>query len=331
MLRHPVVGASHVRFVSLRGWAMALMTVGFGLGVVAPGCQCISTDNFVPVHDAGEPPHDAGPPPPTFPLKIGDQLSYPALGGRIDTCNGGAGANGECQRIVKATYVVKGVTLGGDNTWTVNSDVLYEGIDDTIPAAAIGQLVLSHAVPFNAVTTATPQHTTGATFITGAAPTDELTPNGFPFFQFDPATSAQAGSAFELAATAFHDRIVSIDPDARINTQVAGKKLEAFFKDTLGPTPMLHKVLAELHPMGFVCGWDEGLIPFVDGAARAQSDFDGVSNPPLVATFVPSIQLKRDGVSYICDCFSQKCKTLNGSPQLCLDPTNPDAPAAACN
>ncbi|MCP4500362.1 MAG: hypothetical protein GY822_10425, partial [Deltaproteobacteria bacterium] len=57
-----------------------------------------------------QPEPDAGveepepPPPPVFPLKQGDILVFPAIGGRIEPC---PQREGSCDRAVRSTYEVQ--------------------------------------------------------------------------------------------------------------------------------------------------------------------------------------------------------------------------------
>ena len=82
--------------------------------------------------------------------------------------------------------------------------------------------------------------------------------------------------------------------------------------------------------MGFLCNWDERLIPWEDGMQRAEGSFAGNSIP--VAASFDSIRMFRDGTRYRCSCFDLKCKTVDGT-NLCLDPADPDAEPSseACN
>lgn len=312
------------------------LSVGLLSFALAPalggGCQCINDDNFNQLKDAGFEPTDAGPPPPVFPLKAGDILTYPVLGGRVNECGGG-GQSGECDRVLKATYNLSKVEIDDDNRWDVTADVLYEGQADTIPASALSRLALENVADFGAVTVANSVPAPDALFTTDRAPqlSSDFNPNNFPFFQAANAIDdGDNGEVFAAGAEEFTTAIEAIDEDAAISTQVAAGKMEAFFKDPVGGEVSLHKLLVQFHPMGFICGWDESLIPFVEGeTARSQASFQGVNNPPLTASFLQPT-LVRGGVTFQCSCFSRTCRA---NDQTCLDPTDPDAApsAAACD
>ncbi|MBI1948337.1 MAG: hypothetical protein HYS27_21800 [Deltaproteobacteria bacterium] len=292
------------------------------------GCQCIDDINLGNIPDAGEEIHDAGPEPPKFPLKAGDQLEYPALGGRTATCPGG-GTTGDCDRALTATFIVRGTELDESAHWRITADVVYQGSAEMIEVAAIAPLVLDNGAPFDAVTVATPSSASGAVFLTDAAPTDELDPLGFPFFQFE------SGDAhvFETSGAAFCARFGELDPSVNCEFQAGDQKMEAYYKDDAagGGGSMLHHLRAEYHNMGFVCGWDEGLIPFVDDATtpRDQTSFGPADTPALAAIFASPVRLLRDGVTYACSCFSQQCRAGNGAEATCLT-TDPDAEPGPC-
>jgi hypothetical protein len=293
-----------------------------------PGCQCILDEDLTQLRDAGFEEPDAGPPPPIFPLKPGDQLVVPVMGGRTNSCGGGGGGIGECDRTVRASFQITAVELNNQLRWEVTADALYEGTSEVVPASALLRLALEKGAPFNGVSVATPVSAAEATFTTDRPATLDGTfgPNNFPFFQgFNDGNDGDDGTVFNEAALAFAEAIRLLDPDADISTQIGAGRMQAYFKDELGGPPMLHKLLVEVHPMGFVCGWDERLIPFTDGMPRAESSFTGIDNPPLVASFFQP-QLTRDGVSYQCSCFNRTCRG-NG---LCLDPTDPDAAPGDC-
>ncbi len=314
-------------------WGMRTNVV-FAAGLLATitvgGCQCINDDNFSQLKDAGFDEPDAGPPPPVFPLKAGDVLTIPQFGGRVDVCEGG-GQTGDCDRNVKASYQLTDVVLNADNRWEITADVLYEGLVDKVPASALSRLAIENGADFAAITKDTPVTALGAVFTTDQAPRldAEFRPNNFPFFQGEnDIDDSDEGEVFAEAAAEFTAAILAIDDIAEVETQVAVGKLEAFFKDDLNGPASVHKLLVEVHPMGFVCGWDEILVPFVDDVStpRNQSSFNGFKNPPLTAAFFQP-NLIRDGVTYQCSCFSSTCRS---SANLCLDPTNPDAPPGDC-
>jgi hypothetical protein len=287
------------------------------------GCQCkIDDTNLDNIPDAGVEEPDAGPPPPVFPLKAGDQLKYTGLGGRTATCEAG-GTSGECQRALNATFVVKDTLL--DGTWTVVADALYEGSDDTIDAAAIAPLVLENGVPFGQVTMGTPLAAEDASFKTNAAATDELNALGFPFFQ------GGAVEVFEPTGTAFCARYTELDELANCESQFGAHKMDVYYKDEqAGGGPKLHKVQVEYSQFGFVCGWDEGIIPFIseEETPRDQGSFGGGENfvPDVAAQFTGSPSLTRDGVEYRCQCLSQQCRNQASNMCLSIDPAEPAAP-----
>ncbi|MDP2339717.1 MAG: hypothetical protein Q8O67_02065 [Deltaproteobacteria bacterium] len=308
--------------------ACLLATVAVG------GCQCINDDNFQQLKDAGFPEVDAGPPPPLFPLKPGDVLTIPQFGGRVDVCNGPGcacgGQSGDCDRNVKATYEIKAVQLNDENRWEITADVLYEGLVDNIPPAALSRLAIENGADFGAISSASPVVARDAIFTTDQAPRldNQYVANNFPFFQGEnDLNDGDEGEVFAAAAAEFTEAILAIDEQAEVETQVSVGKLEAYFKDELNGPASVHKLLVEVHPMGFVCGWDEILVPFVDDVStpRNQSVFNGFKNPPLTAAFFQP-NLIRDGVTYQCSCFNATCR--NGT--TCLDPTDPDAPPGAC-
>lgn len=90
---------------------------------------------------------------------------------------------------------------------------------------------------------------------------------------------------------------------------------------------MIHKLIVEVHPMGFVCGWDDALVPFVDDTAtpRNPSVFNGFKSPPLSAAFFQP-NLICDGLTYQYFCFNATCR----SGTTCLDPTAPNAAPSTC-
>lgn len=296
-------------------------------GVAVAGCQCnIDDTNLGDIPDAGEQVNDAGPPPPQFPLKAGDHVQFPGLGGRTATCDGSA-TPGDCQRAITAEFIIQDVGLNAQNRWEITADVVYQGSDDFIPATAIVPLILENGAPFSAVTVGTPSASEGSTFKTNVAPTDQLTPNGFPFFQYE----IDDATVFEEAGQAFCARYQELDAEANCEFQLADQKMEVFYKDeAAGGAAKLHKVRAEYHQMGFVCGWDELTIPFVDGMAREQADFDTAGTPELAAIFASPVKIIRDGTTYNCSCFSQQCRAGNGAEAKCLS-TDPDDAPGACD
>lgn len=307
---------------------MTRRTIALASLFAVSGCQCVDDLNLNLIPDAGEQITDAGPAPPKFPLKEGDQIEYPALGGRTATCPGG-GTTGDCDRALTATFIVRGTELDENARWRITADVVYQGSADMIDVAAIAPLVLENGAPFDAVTVATPSSADAAQFRTDAAPTDELDELGFPFFQFD------SGDAhvFEESGAAFCARYGALDASANCEFQAGDQKMEVYYKDDAagGGGSSLHHVRAEYHSMGFVCGWDESLIPFVDDATtpRNESSFSTGDTPALAAIFASPVRVLRDGTNYACSCFSQQCKNGNGADATCLS-TDPDAEPGPC-
>ena len=289
------------------------------------GCQCIDDDGFNVLRDAGFEEPDAGPPPPVFPLKAGDELFVSTIGGRTN-CSA-------CDHVVSATYGITKVELNDANRWEITANVLYTRQSEDIPAQDIDRLVLENVAPFSSITSGTPLSSAGVLLTTDAAalPSKQAYgPNNFPFFQ---GSVAQGGAqlddsaVFNAAAGYFRDYYTSadVDPAADVDTQVGAGKMLTYYKDAASP-PMLHKLLIEYHPMGFVCNWEERLIPFLgEDMVRGESSFDGVDVPPLVASWNP-VALTRDGDTYTCSCFARTCR--NGSQ--CLDPLDPDAAPGPC-
>lgn len=287
------------------------------------GCQCnLNNINLGEIKDAGFLPHDAGPTPPKFPLKVGDEVVFPALGGRTADCPGSS-TPGDCQRSINADYTVRSTALDeGNNRWTITADAVYQGTDDFITAASIDPLVMANVAPFSAVTTGTPSSAPGSAFTTDTPATDELTANGFPFFQY----ASGDAQVFETSGQAFCDRYTTLDAQANCRFQNASQQMTVYYKDSAGGGgAKLHKVQAEYHNMGLICGWDEEMIPFIDGTtARNQSDFNVVQTPDVAAIFFQP-HVIRDGTTYQCDCFSQQC-SANGN---CLN-VDPDIDPGPC-
>jgi hypothetical protein len=307
-----------------------ILFAALSTGFAVAGCDCLVIDdnNFTQLRDAGFPPTDAGPPPPVFPLKAGDQLTIPQFGGRVDTCDGG-GTEGACDRNVKADFLIVDVKRNASQRWEITADVVYTGLVDTIPATALTRLALENAAEFGSINVSSSVSARSAVFTTdvpaGLEPA-AFGPNNFPFFQGEnDLNDGDDGSVFNEAAAEFTDAIRGLDPQAEVETQLGAGKFEAFFKDELSGPVSLHKLAVQVHPMGFVCGWDEALIPYSEGMTRGQSSFQNVANPPLTASFFQP-RLTRDSVTYQCSCFSLTCR--NGTQ--CLDPTDPDAPPGEC-
>jgi hypothetical protein len=301
-----------------------LLLVSFALS----GCQCIDPETFGVIPDAGTEVIPPGPVPPKFPLKQGDVLVFPGVGGRngTGTC---AGLPGDCERTMRATYTVKSVSLGADsNRWTVKSDYLYEMAVANVDVEVIDPLFLSGTAKFTLDAQASEDGT--ADFNTDGAPVDDIVENDFPFFHYESAYAGQAGSAFDVASIAFRGRIADLDAEAEIEAPPAAAKFEAYFKDDRVQPAQLHKVRVDLSPFGFMCSWEERMIPWEDDMNRAESDFNG-AEAGLTAVFSTPIRLYRDDVQYICSCtaLSKQCKLASDQSQ-CLDPADPEAPAADC-
>lgn len=302
----------------------------FALALIAipltPGCLCVGDENFFNFPDGGQP--DAGPaepPPPVFPLKAGDEVVFPGIVGRADGCGA---SEGGCDRALRATFIVKNVTLDqGSNTWTVNADYTYESTSTAVEAAAIGRLFLSRVAPFADIDEGGAD-TGNADFRTRDAPTDTINPNGFPFFHFEASYANRKDSAYSQASDEFTERITELDPEANIENQAAESKIEAFFKDELGSSAMLHKIRVDYHPFGFMCGWDERLALWEDGMQRTDDAFAGTATP-LAGILISPVELIRGDVRYRCSCETQRCVQRDDS-SICLDPSDPDAAPAPC-
>lgn len=291
------------------------------------GCQCIDPETFGNIRDAGKVVEPPAPDPPVFPLKQGDVLVFPGVGGR--TSGGCGAAEGGCERTLRATYTIDSVTIDSEtNRWTVNADYIYEMQTANIEEGEIGPLFLYNAADFSLEAA---QATNGtAAFNTDGAPTEELTPNDVPFFHYETAYAGLEGSAFKHAAAEFTDRIKALDPDANIDAAPASAALEAYFKDDRTQPTMLHKMRVDFHPFGFMCQWDERLIPWQDDMQRNETDFNGVT-AGLTAVFASPIRLVRGSDTFICNCstLGKLCKLQTDMTQ-CLDPADPDAAPSAC-
>ena len=291
------------------------------------GCQCITETGLDTIPD--EP--DAGPDvivePPVFPLKAGDRLTLLPFGGRTGDDVGGGN-----DFAIQATFDIKGVALNADKRWEVTADVLYEAAGTaTISAAAISRLALENAGPFAAIETNASETALDAVFTTDVAPAldaSNFKANNFPFFQGSvEGNDGDEGEVFNNAAQDFRDTFRALDELAEVDTQVSVGKFEVYFRDDLGGPPLLHNIKAEVHPMGFMCGWTEALVPFVEGSGRNQAAIQAGGTATLAGIFAGSPRLTRDNVSYTCSCFSGLCKSSNNA---CLDPLKPDAEPGAC-
>lgn len=300
------------------------------LGIVSvAGCQCIDDTNLNSRPDAGVEEEEPPPAPPVFPLKAGDSLVLTPIGGRTDEDQ-----NGGSDFAIKITWVIKGVALNADNRWEVTADALYEqNGTPAILATALSRLALENVADFAAIAGGSVT-ARDAVFRTDRAPAvdSSYTPNHFPFFQGSlDGEDGDDDTVFNEAAAEFREAIVALDAEAQVDTQIAVGRFEAYFRDDLNGPPTLHKLRADVHPFGFMCGWDEILIPFTDGMPRSQTPFTTAGTPPLAAINFTA-QLTRDGDTYSCGCFNGTCQRNQqpGEPRLCLDPTNPDAAPSPC-
>jgi hypothetical protein len=304
--------------------------------LVVSSCNCLRDPGLNNIVDGGVEPVDAGPPPPVFPLRAGDIIKYGVIGGRTNLCNGGAGANGECQLVGKITYEIEGVTRSENGRWEVAARALYEASTFAITAQEVAQLVLDNVAPFaqwEAGSNVTAP--TGTVFTTDKPPvygTELYTPNDFPFFQMAIVSNGEVvedSGIFDEAAATFRTTYLDLDDRADVETQVAVGKMEAYFKDELSGDAKLHHLAVEYSSMGLICGWTEKLIPFTgEEMPRNAGAFTGANNtnPPLAASFLPPT-INRDGVDYRCSCFSGVCRA---SDNTCLDPANPEDDAGPC-
>lgn len=279
-------------------------------------------------------PEDAGvvepevPPPPVFPLKEGDIVVFPALGGRTEPC----AVEGQCDRAARATYEINDVALNEEtNRWEIEANYTYELTSSYIEAGAIAQIFLTNAAPFGDLTEGGAE-SGEATFVGDAAPTDQLTANDFPFFHFEQEYATREDSSYAAARDEFETRIREIDDLAEFSNQPASRKLQSYFVDNLGVNPYLHKITVRFHPFGFVCSWEERMITYTDGDPRGEAPFAG-SQIPLSAIWFDPSRLTRDNQEYRCTCGNESgtlpavCRNGNNE---CLDPADPDAPPGEC-
>ena len=303
------------------------LTAGLLLATVTSGCQCIDDNNVNFTPDPEPKPKPDPVIPPVFPLKAGDTLVLQPIGGRTD-----ASDIGDSDFAIKGTWNIKSVDVNDDDHWAITSDVIYElSGTPSETATSISRLALENVADFPAIESGGSVVAESAIFTTDVPPFLDANykPNNFPFFQGGlEGNDGDDGEVFNNAAADFREFFTGLDADADVETQISQGKMEVFFRDDVGGPAMLHKILIQVHPMGFICGWDEGLIPFVEGAPRSQSAFNGVDDPPLVAINFASPTLTRDGVSYTCSCFAGTCR--NSQSNTCLDPTDPDAAPGEC-
>lgn len=321
----PPVAAARLSVYKSDMRTSALLTAAFLGSVAVNGCQCIDDNNLGNIPEEEVEVVPPPPPPPTFPLKAGDQLVLNPIGGRTDQ-----DANGGSDFAIRATWQIKGVALNADNRWEITSDALYEQSGTpAISAGAISRLAIENIADFPAIERAGSVTALGAVFKTDRAPAVDpgYTPNHFPFFQSSlEGNDGDDGEVFNEAATAFRETMLALDADAKVDTQIAVGRFEAFFRDDLNGPPMLHKMRVDVHPFGFVCGWDEILIPFTEGMVRGQAPFTAAGTPPLAAINFGIPQLTRGGTTYNCSCFQGTCR----SGTTCLNPVDPDAAPGPC-
>lgn len=285
---------------------------------LASGCQCnLNDDQFDQIKDAGFEETDAGPPPPVFPLKEGDEVEF-QLGGRIPDCPNGT-TPGDCERDIKATYIVTDTTLD-DGRWTIEADFYYEGTKSVIDTPAIAALVLENVAPFAQLDQGQIVNSDDngpADFKTDVPVTQGLNALGFPFFQYEDGSAA----IFESAGAAFCDAWTTEDEQADCDFLPGDHRMEAVFVDSLAGGK-LHQLRVEYHPMGFVCDWIEELAELGADPPRDTNQFNGVNGDPE-AFFLTPVKLRRDGHQYSCFCSTQVCKDVDDGSK-CLDPSDPD-------
>jgi hypothetical protein len=295
-------------------------------------CNC-SGEGFQTIQDAG--PRDAGsepepepPAPPVFPLKEGDIVDVPVAGGRIEPCSG---IEGDCDRVVSSSYTIQDVYQDEETGhWVVNADYLYTLEKANATYEAISRLFVSRVVPLDSLMALYDTSSGNADFTTNGSPSDQINANRFPFFHFESAYANESGSAYQHAAINFQVRIITIDPEAEIQSQSAAQTIEAYFKDNLGANTYLHFVSVELHPFGFMCFWQEKMVTWSDGMERSDSSFSNADGVPLAASY-NTVFVIRDEVRYRCSCFDNTCKATVDGVSQCLDASDPDAAASEEN
>lgn len=296
-----------VRFL-LTGLMLAATTVS--------ACQCVDVETFgeVKVPDAGEPP----PPPPNYPLIEGDILTYRGLGGR----NRSESNN---DRVLNATYFIDGTTLDPDtNTWVVNGTASYEMVAANFEFAEMAQLVIGKVGPLESLDEGGAENVDDVDFRADGAFVDTMNSTQFPFFHFEAEYAGEDDSAYARSSKAFRERILELDDQASIENQSAESKFEAYFKDSRGGEENLHKLQIRLHPLGFVCAWDERTVPWLDTMDRTEGSFAQATIEPIAAVFPGNIILERDNNEYRCTCgtISQppRCKDYTNNKCLTADP-----------
>ena len=268
-------------------------------------------------------------PPPPFPLREGDVVVYPSIGGRTANC---AGNEGSCDRVIKGTYTIKSVDLNEDtNRWELETDYIYEMMVGNVTYADISPLFLSNAAAFQSLEVGDSESDT-AIFKTDGAFTDDLKANQFPFFHWQGESAGDDGSIYMDAATAFKERILELDEAANIDNQAGALKFESYFLDSRIDPPHLHLVRVDLHPLGFVCGWDERMREWTDGLSRNGASFGQQTTTIPYAVVFNNVQITREGELYICNCDSEfksaRCEMLSNR-DLCL-PSDPESGPVDC-
>ena len=107
---------------------------------------CREDVDFFTTPKAEETPEEETEPPPPFPLRAGDVVVYPSIGGERVLRSGDEGS---CDRVIKATYTIQDVTLDEDaNRWNVDADYIYEMMVSKVSYTDISALFLSNAAAF---------------------------------------------------------------------------------------------------------------------------------------------------------------------------------------
>ncbi len=299
------------------------------VGALLFSVGCREDVDFFYDPDAEAAPEEDLEPPPPFPLRPGDVVVYPSIGGRTGSC---AGDEGSCDRVIKATYTIQDVVLDEDsNRWRVDADYIYEMMVSKVSYTDISALFLSSAASFQTLEQGEAE-SDGATFKTDGVFTDKLKANQFPFFHWEGEAATEEGSIFTESAKSFKERILELDESANIDSQAAALKFESYFVDDRLGTEHLHLIRVDLHPMGFVCGWDERLREWTDDLSRNAASFGQQTTTIPYAVVFNNVQITRDGELYICNCESEfkpaRCEMLSNR-DMCL-PTDPESDPVAC-
>lgn len=276
-----------------------------------------------------EDPDEIEPPPP-FPLRPGDVVVYPSIGGRTDSC---LGDEGSCERVIKGTYTIQDVVLNEDSSrWNVEADYNYEMMVDKVSYTDISALFISSAASFQTLSQGEAEGDS-ASFKTDGVFTDSLKANQFPFFHWEGEAAGSEGSAFMESATSFKERILELDESANIDSQAGALKFESYFLDNrLGGPGYLHLIRVDLHPLGFVCGWDERMREWTEGMTRAAGSFGQQTTTIPYAVVFNNVRITRDGEEFICNCDSDfrpaRCEMLSDR-DICL-PEDPESDPVPC-